>query len=229
MVRLPDGFDAAYTAYVEQGWNAIAAPVEYGGQGLPFTLGCNVLENLGAANMAFTLLPMLSVGAIEALEHHGIDGAEGDVPAQAGQRRMVGHDEPDRTSKRAAMSARCARPPSRSTDGEHAGKYRITGTEDLHHLGRARSGREHHPSRARARCPARPRASRGISLFVVPKYHVNADGIARPAQRSALRQPRTQARHQRLADLRDELRRQRRVHRRTGRRAKTAGSPRCSR
>ncbi|PKP63352.1 MAG: acyl-CoA dehydrogenase, partial [Alphaproteobacteria bacterium HGW-Alphaproteobacteria-9] len=71
IVRLPDGFDAAYRAYVEQGWNAIASPAEFGGQGLPFTLSCNVLENLGAANMAFNLLPMLSVGAIEALEHHG--------------------------------------------------------------------------------------------------------------------------------------------------------------
>ncbi|MEO0644429.1 MAG: acyl-CoA dehydrogenase family protein, partial [Pseudomonadota bacterium] len=71
MVRLPDGFKEAYEAYVEQGWNSIASTIDFGGQGLPFTLSCNVLENLGAANMAFSLLPMLSVGAIEALEHHG--------------------------------------------------------------------------------------------------------------------------------------------------------------
>ena len=71
VVRLPDGFEEAYKHYVEQGWNAIASPGEFGGQGLPFTLACNVLENLGTANMAFNLLPMLSVGAIEALEHHG--------------------------------------------------------------------------------------------------------------------------------------------------------------
>ena len=63
-VHLPDGFAEAYEHYVEQGWNAIAGPVEFGGQGLPFTLSCNVLENLGTANMAFNLLPMLSVGAI---------------------------------------------------------------------------------------------------------------------------------------------------------------------
>ncbi|TAD82766.1 MAG: acyl-CoA dehydrogenase, partial [Sphingomonadales bacterium] len=49
LVRLPDGFEAAYHAYVEQGWNAIASPAAHGGQGLPFTLACNVLENLGAA------------------------------------------------------------------------------------------------------------------------------------------------------------------------------------
>ena len=71
VVRLPAGFAEAYDQYVEQGWNAIASPVDHGGQGLPFTLACNVLENLGTANMAFNLLPMLSVGAIEALEHHG--------------------------------------------------------------------------------------------------------------------------------------------------------------
>jgi alkylation response protein AidB-like acyl-CoA dehydrogenase len=64
VVRLPDGFNAAYRAYVEQGWNAIASPVEHGGQGLPFTLSCNVLENLGAANMAFTLLPIITAARI---------------------------------------------------------------------------------------------------------------------------------------------------------------------
>ena len=64
VVRLPDGFKEAYDGYVEQGWNSIASPTEFGGQGLPFTLGCNVLENLGAANMAFNLLPMLSVVAV---------------------------------------------------------------------------------------------------------------------------------------------------------------------
>src|SRR3569833_1809491 len=66
VVRLPDGFAEAYKHYVAQGWNAIAAPAEYGGQGLPFTLACNVLEILSAANLAFALLPMLTVAAIEA-------------------------------------------------------------------------------------------------------------------------------------------------------------------
>ena len=61
VVRLPEGFKQAYDEYVAQGWNAIASPEGFGGQGLPFTLACNVLENLGSANMAFNLLPMLSV------------------------------------------------------------------------------------------------------------------------------------------------------------------------
>ncbi|MFN6935513.1 MAG: acyl-CoA dehydrogenase family protein, partial [Tsuneonella sp.] len=71
VVRLPEGFADAYAHYVEQGWNAIAAPEDFGGQGLPFSLGVNVLENLGTANFAFNLLPMLTTGAIDALEQHG--------------------------------------------------------------------------------------------------------------------------------------------------------------
>ena len=87
VVRLPDGFAEAYAHYVEQGWNAISGPVGFGGQGLPFTLSCNVLENLGTANMAFNLLPMLSVGAIESLDHRPRH------PSQAG--RLVA-EEPRR-------------------------------------------------------------------------------------------------------------------------------------
>ncbi|MCB2079926.1 MAG: acyl-CoA dehydrogenase family protein, partial [Novosphingobium sp.] len=71
VVHLPDGFAEAYRGYVEAGWNTIAAPVEFGGQGLPFSLAVCVLENLGAANLALSLNPMLTVGAIEALMHHG--------------------------------------------------------------------------------------------------------------------------------------------------------------
>ena len=70
-VSLPEGFAAAYRAYVEQGWNAISGDPAHGGQGLPFTLAANVLENLGTANMAFNLLPMLTVGSIESIAHHG--------------------------------------------------------------------------------------------------------------------------------------------------------------
>ena len=70
-VTLPAGYAEAYAAYIEAGWNTIAAPAGHGGQGLPFALAACVLENLGSANMAFTLLPILSVGAIDALHHHG--------------------------------------------------------------------------------------------------------------------------------------------------------------
>jgi 3-(methylthio)propanoyl-CoA dehydrogenase len=178
VVRLPDGFRQAYDAYVEQGWNAIASPEAFGGQGLPFTLSCNVLENLGAANMAFTLLPMLSVGAIEALEHHGSKGQQAKYLPNLVSGRWSGTmnlTEPGAGSDVGALRT-TAEP---ITEGPHAGQYRITGqkiyitwgehdlADNIIHL-------------VLARLPGAPEGSRGISLFVVPKYHVNADGTLGP-------------------------------------------------
>ncbi len=178
IVRLPVGFAEAYQSYVEQGWNAIAGPVAFGGQGLPFTLACNVLENLGTANMAFNLLPMLSVGAIEALEHHGsVELQEKYLP------RLVSGEwsgtmnltEPQAGSDVGALRS-TATP---IEDGDHAGKYRIAGqkiyiTWGEHEL----AGNIIHL--VLARLPDAPEGSRGISLFTVPKYHVNADGSLGP-------------------------------------------------
>lgn len=178
VVRLPDGFAEAYQAYVEQGWNSIASSTEFGGQGLPFTLGCNVLENLGTANMAFNLLPMLSVGAIEALEHHGSSELQ-----QKYLPRLVSGEwsgtmnltEPQAGSDVGALRS-IATP---ITDGEHAGKWLIQGqkvyitwgdhtlAKNIIHL-------------VLARTPGAPEGTRGISLFIVPKYHVNADGSLGP-------------------------------------------------
>ena len=177
-VRLPDGFADAYAHYIEQGWNAIAGPGDFGGQGLPFTLACNVLENLGAANMAFTLLPILSVGAIEALLHHGSEAQQAMYLPDLVSGKWSGTmnlTEPQAGSDVGALRT-TAEP---ITDGEHAGKYRIAGqkiyitwgdhelAENIIHL-------------VLARLPGAPEGSRGISLFVVPKYHVNADGSLGP-------------------------------------------------
>ena len=178
VVRLPDGFKAAYDAYVEQGWNAIASPADFGGQGLPFTLSCNVLENLGAANMAFTLLPMLSVGAIEALEHHGSKDQQARYLPSLVSGKWSGTmnlTEPGAGSDVGALRS-TAEP---ITDGPHAGKYRITGQKIYITWG------EHDLSDniihlVLARLPGAPEGSRGISLFVVPKYHVNDDGSLGP-------------------------------------------------
>ena len=174
VVRSPDGFEEAYAEYVAQGWNAIASPEEHGGQGLPFTLSCNVLENLGTANMAFTLLPMLSVGAIEALEHHGHKAQQALYLPNLVSGKWSGTmnlTEPQAGSDVGALRS-TAEP---ITDGEHAGKYRIQGqkiyitwgehelAENIIHL-------------VLARLPDAPEGTRGISLFIVPKYHVNADG-----------------------------------------------------
>lgn len=183
VVRVPDGFKAAYEAYVEQGWNAIASPHAFGGQGLPFTLACNVLENLGAANMAFTLLPMLSVGAIEALEHHGSKDQQAKYLPDLVSGKWSGTmnlTEPAAGSDVGALRS-TATP---IEDGEHAGKYLIQGqkiyitwgehdlAENIIHL-------------VLARLPGAPEGSRGISLFLVPKYHINKDGS--PGNRNDLR------------------------------------------
>lgn len=177
-VRLPDGFKEAYDGYVEQGWNSIASGTEHGGQGLPFTLSCNVLENLGSANMAFCLLPMLSVGAIEALEHHGSETQQAMYLPNLVSGRWSGTmnlTEPAAGSDVGALRS-TAEPIS---EGEHAGKYKITGqkiyitwgdhelADNIIHL-------------VLARLPDAPEGSRGISLFVVPKYHVKADGSLGP-------------------------------------------------
>jgi len=178
VVRLPQGYAEAYRAYVEQGWNAIASPVEHGGQGLPFTLACNVLENLGTANMAFNLLPMLSVGAIEAIEHHGSAAQKAKYLPQLVSGAWSGTmnlTEPQAGSDLGALRASAAP----IEEGEHAGKFRIRGqkifitwgehdlAENIIHL-------------VLARLPDAPGGSRGISLFLVPKYHVNDDGSLGP-------------------------------------------------
>jgi len=173
-VSLPDGFAEAYRAFVEQGWNAISGPVEQGGQGLPFTLATNVIENLGSANMAFTLLPLLTVGAIEAIGHHGSDAQrELYLPKLisgewSGTMNLT---EPQAGSDVGALRS-TATP---ITEGEHAGRYLIKGTKIFitwgeHDL----SGNIVHL--VLARTPGAPAGTRGISLFIVPKYHVNADG-----------------------------------------------------
>jgi len=173
-VTLPAGYAEAYRAYVEQGWNAIAGPEDFGGQALPYSLACCVLETLGSANMAFTLMPMLTVGAIEALVHHG----SAEQQARYLPRLVSGEwsgtmnlTEPQAGSDVGALRT-TATP---ITEGEHAGKYRIKGTKIFITWG-------DHELAANviqlvlARTPGAPAGSRGISLFVVPKYLLDVKG-----------------------------------------------------
>jgi hypothetical protein len=88
-VVMPEGFVAAYKAYVANGWGSINAPSAFGGQGLPFSMATVALDSLGAANMAFALCPILWVRPAKAV-----------VPAQTVDWRMVRHDEPDRATGR---------------------------------------------------------------------------------------------------------------------------------
>ena len=178
-VTLPAGFSEAYQAYVAQGWNAVSGDEAYGGQGLPFTLAANVLENLGSANMAFSLLPMLTVGAIEALAHHGSEAQKATYLAKLISGEWSGTMNLTESQAGSDVGAlrTTATPRSDGTWAIKGTKIFITwGEHDLAsnviHL-------------VLARTPGAPAGSRGISLFVVPKYLVNADGS--PGARNDLR------------------------------------------
>jgi 3-(methylthio)propanoyl-CoA dehydrogenase len=178
-VSLPAGFAEAYQAYVAQGWNAIAGDEAFGGQGLPFTLAANVLENLGAANMAFSLLPMLTVGAIEALHHHGNAEQKAAYLAKLISGEWSGTmnlTEPQAGSDVGALRT------TATPCGD--GRYAIKGTKIFITWG------EHDLASnvihlVLARTPGAPIGSRGISLFVVPKFHLDPDGS--PGARNDLR------------------------------------------
>ncbi|MDE8651788.1 acyl-CoA dehydrogenase [Novosphingobium album (ex Liu et al. 2023)] len=173
-VSLPEGFAAAYRAYVEAGWGGMAAPEDQGGQGLPLALAIAAFENLGTANMAFSLLPMLTLGAIEALVHHGSAAQQALYLPKIVTGEWSGTmnlTEPQAGSDVGALRT-TATP---IATGPHAGKYRIAGTKIFITWG------EHELTRniihlLLARTPGAPAGSKGISLFIVPKFHVEPDG-----------------------------------------------------
>lgn len=173
-VTLPPGYVDAYKAFVEQGWNSIAGSTEFGGQGLPFTLATATLETLGAANMGFTLLPMLTVGAIEALEHHGSEAQKAMYLPKLISGEWSGTmnlTEPQAGSDVGALRT-TATP---ITEGPHVGKWRIVGTKIYITFGE-HDAADNVVHLVLARTPGAPEGSRGISLFIVPKFHVEQDG-----------------------------------------------------
>ena len=167
-VTLPAGFREAYRAYVEGGWGTLAGPAEYGGQGLPLTLACVVMEDLGSANMGFSLCMMLTPAAVEALKHHGTAELQ-----QAWLPRLITGEwtgtmnltEPQAGSDVGALKTKAV------PAGD--GSYRITGQKIFITYG------EHDLADnivhlVLARLPDAPPGTRGISLFLVPK--ILADG-----------------------------------------------------
>nr|WP_086490909.1 acyl-CoA dehydrogenase [Novosphingobium panipatense] len=173
-VLLPQGFEQAYRDFVAAGWNSIAAPEEFGGQGLPQALAVAALECLGSANMGFSLLPMLTVGAIEALIHHGSAAQQARYLHRVVSGEWSGTmnlTEPQAGSDLGAL--RTAAVPI--TEGPHAGKYRIAGQKIFITWGEHELA-ENIIHLVLARVPGAPAGSRGISLFIVPKFHVEHDG-----------------------------------------------------
>jgi alkylation response protein AidB-like acyl-CoA dehydrogenase len=172
-VTLPEGFREAYQAYVRDGWGTLAGPVEFGGQGLPQTLATVVLEDLGSANMAFSLCMMLTPGAVEALKHHGsVELQRTWLPklVTGEWNGTMNLTEPQAGSDVGALKTRAV-PRGDGTYAIKGQKIFITwGEHDLSdnivHL-------------VLARLPDAPAGTRGISLFLVPKFRLDAAG--RPA------------------------------------------------
>ena len=169
-VKTPTGFKDAYAKYVEGGWAALSCDPEYGGQGLPFVANQCVYEMLNGANQAWTMYPGLSHGAYEALYAHGTDEQKKKYLPKLTSGEWTG--------------TMCLTEPHCGTDlgllrtkaePQADGTYRITGNKIFISAG------EHDMAPnilhlVLARLPDAPKGSKGISLFLVPKYHVNDDG-----------------------------------------------------
>ena len=168
-VQAATGFREAYQEYAQGGWSSLYFNEQYGGQGLPFTFSMPVSEMMNAANMALALCPMLTAGATEAIAAHGSDSLKEIYLAKMISGEWTGTmnlTEPHAGTDLAAITT------TATPDGEH---FRVKGqkiyitwgdhdmTGNIIHL-------------VLAKLPDAPDGVKGISLFLVPKFLVNADG-----------------------------------------------------
>ena len=168
-VATPDGFPEAYRQFIEAGWHAMPASTDIGGQGLPALVSSAVAEMWKSANLAFSLCQMLTMGAVQALAHHASD----EIKQRCLPKMVAGEwtgtmnlTEPQAGSDLSAIRARA------EPDGD---QYRLFGSKIFITWG------EHDVAEniihlVLARLPDAPLGTRGISLFVAPKFLVNPDG-----------------------------------------------------
>ncbi|HEX2216443.1 MAG TPA: acyl-CoA dehydrogenase family protein, partial [Xanthobacteraceae bacterium] len=167
-VTTPPGWKLAYAAWATAGWNGLAAPTEWGGQGLPHAINAACIEMWNAASMAFGIGPVLTMGAIEAMATHAAPELSARYLPKLVSGEWMGTmqlTEPQAGSDVGALRMRAERAGDAS--------YRITGqkifitygehdlTDNIIHF-------------VLARLPDAPPGTRGISLFLVPKFLVNA-------------------------------------------------------
>ena len=169
-VTTAPGWPDAYKRWTEGGWNAVSGPEDFGGQGLPIAINAACTEIWSAANVAFGLCPLLTASAIEALDAHGSDELKRIYLGKLVSGEWTGTmqlTEPQAGSDVGALRTRA--------DRQADGTYRIKGTKIFITYG------EHDMTDnivhfVLARLPDAPAGTKGISLFLVPKFMVNADG-----------------------------------------------------
>ena len=178
VVRTPPGFREAYARYVEGGWNGLSFDPEYGGQGMPLALAIPVAEMWNSACMSFALCPLLTVGAVELLKAHGSDEQKHRYLPRLVTGEWTGTmnlTEPQAGSDLGALRTRAV-PTHDARWGEH---YRLTGQKIFITYG----DHDLAPNiihMVLARTPDAPPGSRGISLFLVPKFLPDAEGGVGP-------------------------------------------------
>jgi alkylation response protein AidB-like acyl-CoA dehydrogenase len=169
-VRTPAGFKAAYDQFVENGWSGLTAPAQYGGQGLPESVGVAVKEMIDSCNLSWGCYPLLSHGSTEALKHHGEEWQREAFLRPIVEGRWTGTmclTEPHCGSDLGLLRTRA--------EPQADGSYAISGTKIFI------TGGEHDLSEnivhlVLARLPDAPSGTKGISMFVVPKFQVGKDG-----------------------------------------------------
>jgi alkylation response protein AidB-like acyl-CoA dehydrogenase len=168
-VKASEGFAAAYRQFVENGWNGLSGDPEYGGQGLPSLIMAATVEMWNAANMSFALCPLLTAGAMEAIKAHGTDELKRRFLPKLVSGEWSGTmnlTEPQAGSDLSAVRTRAV---------PEGGHYRITGQKIFITWG-DHDMAENVVHLVLARLPDAPEGTRGISLFLVPKFLVGSDG-----------------------------------------------------
>lgn len=170
VVTTTPGFKDAFKQYAEGGWQGLQHPVDFGGQGLPKTIGAACGEILNSANMSFALCPLLTDGAIEALLTAGSDELKAGYLEKLVSGQWTGTmnlTEPQAGSDLAAVRSRAEPQPD--------GSYKVFGTKIFITYGEHDMA-ENIVHLVLARVTGAPEGVKGISLFVVPKFMVNQDG-----------------------------------------------------
>jgi acyl-CoA dehydrogenase len=170
VVTTPPGWKELYRRWIDGGWNALAAPADHGGQGLPVMLGMAALEMWNSGAMAFGIGPTLTMAAVEALAAHGSEGLKAAYLPKLVSGEWMGTmnlTEPQAGSDLNAVKTR-AEPIG---DGAH----RIFGTKIFITYGE-HDFTDNIVHLVLARLPDAPAGTRGLSLFLVPKFFVNPDG-----------------------------------------------------